>query len=146
MHYLDIELDGINENGKITKYKLSNFLGKNVIIYFYPHDDTPVCTQEAYDFQNSLDELSKYAVIIGVSADDTASHIEFQTKHKLNFILLSDTENKLKNAFEAHNKFITNLHRGTFILNEKGEIIKYWDKVDVEGHIEEVKQFIKPDV
>ncbi len=143
MHYLNIELNGIDENGEEKKYKLSDFQGRNIIIYFYPQDDTPVCTQQAHDFRDSFEELSKKAVIIGVSKDDIKSHKEFRNRHNLNFIMLSDRENKLKSAFQEHSKYITNLHRGTFILNKTGEIIKYWDKVDADEHIEEIKDFIK---
>ncbi len=143
MNYLNIELSGIDEKGGEKKYKLTDFSGKNVIIYFYPQDDTPVCTRQAHEFKDAMEELSRYAVIIGVSRDDIKSHKEFKDKYGLNFILLSDIKNKLKSAFQDHNKYIINLHRGTFILNKKGRIIKFWDKVDVDGHIDEIKDFIK---
>jgi len=142
MKYLDIELEGLSAEGETKKYKLKDFAGKNVIIYFYPQDDTPVCTLEAHDFNANLDKFQKFGVVVGVSKDSTDSHREFKTKHNLNFILLSDTANDLKNAFEEQEKYIVNLHRGTFILNKKGEIIKYWDKVYVEGHVEEIEKFI----
>lgn len=143
MNYLDIELQGVNKNGEIKKYKLNNFKGNNIIVYFYPQDDTPVCTQEANDFSNSIKELEKYAIVIGISSNDIDDHIEFHNKYNLNFILLSDTENKLKKAFEEHDKYTKNLHRATFILDKNGNIIKYWAKVDIEGHIEEVLYFFK---
>ena len=143
MNYLDIELQGINKNSEIKTYKLNNFKGNNLIVYFYPQDDTPVCTQEANDFNNSIKELERYATVIGISSNDIDDHIEFKNKHQLNFILLSDTENKLKKAFEEHDKYTQNLHRATFILNKNGEIIKYWTKVDIDGHIEEVLNFFK---
>jgi len=143
MHYLDIELEGINESGEKKQYKLSDFKGKNLIVYFYPQDDTPVCTQEAQSFRDAIDKIKEYAQIIGVSSNDTESHIEFQKNHNLNFILLSDVENKLKQAFEDHSEHINNMHRTTFILDKDGEIIKCWDKVDVDGHIEEIIDFFK---
>ena len=78
-----------------------------------------------------------------MSTNDIDDHIEFHNKYNLNFILLSDTENKLKKAFEEHDKYTKNLHRATFILDKNGNIIKYWAKVDIEGHIEEVLYFFK---
>lgn len=141
MHYLDIELKGLDENGNQKKYKLSDFNGKNVIIYFYPQDGTPVCTEEAQLFRDAKEEIRKYATVIGVSKNDLEDHSEFKTLHNLNFIMLCDTENKLKKAFEAHDKYINNLHRATFILDKTGNIVKYWDKVDIDGHIEEIIVF-----
>ena len=88
MHYLEINLQGIDENGNQKEYKLADFKGNNVILYFYPQDDTPVCTKEAEDFRDEMNELKKYAIVVGVSADDIDSHIDFQNKHKLNFIML----------------------------------------------------------
>ena len=142
MNFMNIELKGVNKNGEIKKFKLNDFKGKNLIVYFYPQDDTPVCTQEANDFNEKIKEIEKYATVIGVSSNDINDHLEFQNKYKLNFILLSDTENKLKKEFKKHDKYTTILHRATFILNKNGEIIKYWTKVDIDGHIEEVLAYI----
>ena len=143
MNYLNLELYGIDQNGNSKLFKLQDFIGNNVVLYFYPQDDTPVCTQEALDFQEFLDTFPKSTVIIGVSADSTESHLEFQNKHKLNFILLADPKNELKNEFENTNKYITNLHRGTFVLDKTGKIVKFWDKVDIDGHVKEVAEFVK---
>ncbi len=142
MHYLDIELEGINENGEKKDYKLSDFKGENIILYFYPEDDTPVCTEEAHRFRDAMEKLKKYAHVIGVSANEIKDHIEFQTKHKLNFILLSDKLNKLKNALKDHNN-IKNIQRTTFILDKEGNIVKIWEKVDVDGHIEEITDYFE---
>ena len=141
MHYLDIELDGIDENGKEKKYKLSDFKGENIIVYFYPQDDTPVCTQEANNFKEAMSELKKIAKVIGVSSNNIEEHIEFKKKYGLNFILLSDKLNKLKKAFIEHSKDFTNIKRSTFIIDKNGEIMKSWEKVDVEGHIEDIIKY-----
>lgn len=143
MHYLDIEVEGIDENGNSKVYKLADFNGENIILYFYPQDDTPVCTQEAENFRDEMNELKEHAVVIGVSSDDINSHIDFQKKHKLNFIMLADKFNKLKNAFNEHAKGVTNIHRATFILDKNGDIVKVWEKVDINDHIEEIKEFFK---
>lgn len=141
MHYLNIKLKGIDENGNKKDYQLADFKGENIIIYFYPEDDTPVCTKEAHEFRDAMEKLKKYAKIIGISHNDINDHIDFHKKHDLNFILISDPENKLKQAFEEHDMHISNMHRATFILNKEGKIIKFWDKVDVDGHIDEITEF-----
>lgn len=143
MHYLDINLQGIDKEGNQKEYKLSDFKGNNIILYFYPQDDTPVCTQEAKDFRDEMNELKKHAIVIGVSSDDIDSHIDFQKKHKLNFIMLSDEFNDLKNALVEHSPTISNIHRATFILDKNGKIIKVWEKVDINDHIKDIKNFFK---
>lgn len=143
MHYLDIELDGIDENGKEKSYKLADFKGENVLVYFYPEDDTPVCTQEAHHFRDAIDKLKKYVKVIGVSANDILDHIEFQTKHALNFPLLSDKFNELKNAFKDHSGELNEIKRTTFLLDKDGHIVKIWEKVDVDGHVEEILDYCK---
>ncbi len=138
MHYLDIELEGINENGEKNNFKLSDFKGENVILYFYPEDDTPTCTLEAHKFRDALAKLNNFARVIGVSKNNSDEHIDFQTKHNLKFILLSDSENKLKNAFNEHKKHISDIERTTFILDKDGNVANVWEKVDVDGHVEEI--------
>lgn len=143
MHYLNIELEGIDRNGEIKNYKLSDFKNKNIIIYFYPQDDTPVCTKEAQEFRDAIAKLENYATVIGVSSDNIEEHIEFQKNHKLNFIILSDKYNELKNAFKEHLTTSSDIHRSTFILNKDGNIIKVWEKVDVDDHIKEILTFFE---
>ena len=143
MHYLNIELDGLDENSNKHRYKLSDFNGENLIVYFYPEDDTPVCTQEAHSFKEAMNDISKYAKVIGISPDNLDDHFDFKEKHKLNFILLSDIDNKLKDAFKEHAPNVSNLQRATFILDKEGNIIKLWEKVDVESQIQEILEFFK---
>ena len=143
MHYLDIELDGIDKNGEKKKFRLSNFKGKNLIVYFYPQDDTPVCTKEAQEFRDAIDNIQEFAQIIGVSNNNINDHLDFQKKYELNFILLSDSNNELKKAFEGYDIHLQNLHRATFILDKEGQIIKYWNKVDVDEHIADILKFFR---
>ena len=143
MDYLNIKLKGIDENGEEKEYKLADFKGKNIIVYFYPQDDTPICTIEAQEFRDAMETLKEHAIIIGISHNNINDHIDFHKKHNLNFILISDTENKLKKSFEGNDKYITNIHRATFILDKNGKIIKFWNKVDVDGHIQEILNFFK---
>ena len=143
MHYLDIELDGIDKNGEKKKFRLSELKGNNLIVYFYPQDDTPVCTKEAQEFQEAINKIQKFAQIIGVSNNNINDHLDFQKKYELNFILLSDSNNELKKAFEGYDIHLQNLHRATFILDKEGQIIKYWKKVDVDEHIADILKFFR---
>lgn len=143
MHYLDIELKGIDENGNEKNYKLSDFKGENIILYFYPQDDTPTCTLEAQKFNEALEKLKKFARIIGVSSNDIDEHTDFQKKHNLKFILLSDKLNELKKAFDEHKNHISDIERTTFIIDKNGKVTKVWEKVDVDGHTDEILEYFK---
>lgn len=139
-----IKLQGIDANGAEQEYCLEDFKGKKVVLYFYPKDNTSGCTQEACDFRDNFNRLTSKAVVIGVSPDSIKSHINFQTKHGLNFILLSDPEHKLAEEFGAwgeksmYGKKYMGIIRSTFIINEDGKIQKEWRKVKVKGHVDEV--------
>ena len=146
----EIVLSGV-DNKKIEKeYKLSDFSGKKFVLYFYPKDNTKGCTQEACDFRDNLNRISKYALIIGISPDSIKSHIKFIEKQNLNFLLLSDPEHKLAEKFNVwveksmYGRKYTGIERSTFIINEKGEIEHEWRKVKVKGHVDEVINYLKP--
>lgn len=146
----EIVLSGV-DNKKIEKeYKLSDFSGKKFVLYFYPKDNTQGCTQEACDFRDNLNRISKYALIIGISPDSIKSHIKFIEKQNLNFLLLSDPEHKLAENFNVwveksmYGRKYTGIERSTFIINEKGEIEHEWRKVKVKGHVDEVINYLKP--
>ena len=143
MNYLNIELTGVNKNGECKTYKLSDFKGTQLIVYFYPQDDTPVCTKEANYFNEKIKEIENYATLIGVSSSDINDHIEFKNKYNLNFILLADINNALKKKFEEYDKYTQNLHRATFVLDKNGNITKYWTRIDIDEHIEEVLKFLE---
>ena len=83
MNFLDIELESIDENGDEKRIKLRDFKGETIILYFYPQDDTPICTQEANNFNNVIEKLDNKIKIIGVSANDIEEHKEFKEKYKL---------------------------------------------------------------
>ncbi len=140
---------GINENGVEQTYNLDEFLGKRVVLYFYPKDNTSGCTQEACDFRDSFNRLIYYAVVIGVSPDSIKSHLKFREKQSLNFILLSDPEHILAEKFAVwkeksmYGKKYMGIERSTFILDENGNIQKEWRKVKVKGHVDEVLSFLK---
>ena len=129
------------------EHKLSDYLGKKVILYFYPKDNTPGCSTEAQDFKNSIDEFKeKDTVIIGVSRDSLKSHDKFIEKYDLPFLLLSD-ENEvvcnlygvLKEKKTMFGKKSIGIERSTFLIDEKGIIVKAYRKVKVAGHVDALK-------
>ena len=125
--------------------KLSDFLGKRVVIYFYPKDNTPGCTQEACNFRDNFERLTaKNVVVLGVSKDSIKKHEGFVAKQKLPFLLLSDENSDVCEKYGVWNEKINfgkkyfGIIRSTFLIDEKGEIIKEWRKVKVEGHVDEI--------
>lgn len=143
MNFLDIELESIDENGDEKRIKLRDFKGETIILYFYPQDDTPICTQEANNFNNVIEKLDNKIKIIGVSANDIEEHKEFKEKYKLKFMLIADKYNELKDSILENIKPIQNIKRSTFIINEDGKIVKYWEKVDIENHIEDIFKYLE---
>jgi peroxiredoxin Q/BCP len=136
------------DDGK--KVKLSDFAGKPVVLYFYPKDDTPGCTREACAFRDASAPLKKAgAVVLGVSADDTASHVKFRDKYKLNFPLLSDTDHKVAEKYGAwreknmYGKISLGIQRSTFLIDPAGKVAKVWKRVQVDGHDQKVLESLK---
>ena len=135
-------------NGKV--YSLKDSIGKYVVIYFYPKDDTPGCTIETKDF-NKL--LSKFKIlnceIYGISKDDIKSHNKFKKKYKIKFDLLSDSEIKILKSYKvwAKKKFMgrefMGIDRSTFLIDPKGKILKIWSNVKVKDHAQEVLDILK---
>lgn len=131
------------DNGK--KIALKDFKGKKVILYFYPRDLTPGCTNEAKDFQEYLTKIKrKGAVVIGASKDPVEKHLKFKEKYDLKFPLLSDEDGSLCKSFGVwqKKKFMgrefMGIVRTTFIIDEKGTISKVFNKVKVKDHVENV--------
>ena len=124
---------------------LSDFLGKKVVIYFYPKDNTPGCTRQACAFANLYDEFRQRNVeIIGISKDSQASHQKFAEKHGLPFILLSDPELEVIKAYgvwqekKLYGKVSMGVVRTTFIIDEKGSIIEVMPKVKPDTNAAEI--------
>ena len=144
----DIKLQGIDIDGIEKEYSLNDFKGQKVILYFYPKDNTSGCTQEACDFRDNINRLTNFATVIGVSPDSIKSHLKFKEKQSLNFILLSDSEHKLAEAFNVlveksmYGRKYMGIERSTFVLDENLNIIKEWRKVKVKGHIDEVIDYL----
>jgi peroxiredoxin Q/BCP len=130
--------------------KLSDFIGKNVVLYFYPKDDTPGCTKEACDFRDNLKSFKKTdTVILGVSGDSVEKHTRFKDKYSLPFTLLSDPDFKVCKAYDVYKqksmygKKYYGIERSTFLIDAKGKLVKEYRKVSVSGHIEEILAEIK---
>lgn len=124
------------------KVKLSSFLGeKNVLLYFYPRNNTPGCTTEACDFRDSLSRFDQGdCVVLGVSPDSLASHQKFAEKHGLPFTLLSDEDHAVAEKYGAwgektsFGKTTQGIIRSTFLINKQGKIAAIWNRVKVAGH------------
>ena len=130
--------------------KLSNLKGRNVVLYFYPKDDTPGCTLEGKDFRDQHDKLKKLkTVVLGVSRDSLASHEKFKDKYEFPFELLSDAEEKLCKLFDVikeknmYGKKVMGIERSTFLIDREGVLRREWRKVKVDGHVDEVLSAIK---
>ena len=144
----NIKLQGIDIDGIEKEYSLNDFKGQKVILYFYPKDNTSGCTQEACDFRDNINRLTSFATVIGVSPDSIKSHLKFKEKQSLNFILLSDPEHKLAEAFNVwveksmYGRKYMGIERSTFVLDENLNIIKEWRKVKVKGHVDDVIEYL----
>ena len=144
----NIKLQGIDVDSIEKEYSLNGFKGQKVILYFYPKDNTSGCTQEACDFRDNINRLTSFATVIGVSPDSIKSHLKFKEKQSLNFILLSDSEHKLAEAFNVwveksmYGRKYMGIERSTFVLDENLNIIKEWRKVKVKGHVDEVIDYL----
>lgn len=148
MNFSEIKLQGIDGQGMEKTYTLADFRGQRTVLYFYPKDNTSGCTQEACNFRDNYNRLMAKAVVIGVSPDNIKSHKKFQEAQNLNFILLSDTEHLLAQAFgvwvekSMYGRKYMGIERSTFILDEQGEVVQEWRKVKVPGHVDAVLEFL----
>ena len=138
-----------NAEGK--KVSLSDFKGKDVVVYFYPKDDTPGCTKEACGFRDLWKDLRKAGVVVlGVSADSPASHTKFAQKYKLPFTLLSDPDRKVMTAWGAYGdkmmygKKTTGVIRSSVWIGPDGVVRKHWKKVaDAAKHPAQVLEQVR---
>lgn len=124
---------------------LSHYKGKKIILYFYPKDLTPGCTTQSCNLRDNYTDLKKKGFeVIGVSADTEKKHLQFIEKHDLPFSLLSDTDKKLINAYgvwgpkKFMGKLFDGINRTTFVIDERGIIIKKIDKVVTKSHTEQI--------
>jgi peroxiredoxin Q/BCP len=126
---------------------LKDYAGQWLILYFYPKDDTPGCTIEACSFRDMHESLlAQEAAVVGVSQDDTASHVTFRQKYDLSFTLLSDPERKTIEAYGAWGKKMfghEGILRKTFIIDPNGQVVKAYGRVTPLGHAEKVLADLK---
>ena len=128
-----------------SEYSLKDSLGRYVVIYFYPKDDTPGCTIESNDFNKLLPKFKKLNCdVLGISKDNLKSHNKFRDKYKIKFDLLSDEDLAVLKKYKvwAKKKFMgrefMGILRTTFLIDPKGKIIKIWDNVKVKDHAKDV--------
>ncbi|MDZ4991922.1 redoxin domain-containing protein [Clostridium perfringens] len=138
----------IGSDGK--EHSLSDYKGKNIVLYFYPKDNTAGCTTEACDFRDNMQNFSDLdAIILGVSRDSLASHDKFITKLSLPFVLLSDPDETVCKLYDVikeknmYGKKYMGVERSTFIINKEGILVEEFRKVRVKGHIYKVLETIK---
>ncbi|RWY47937.1 thioredoxin-dependent thiol peroxidase [Mucilaginibacter gilvus] len=137
-----------DQNGK--EVSLSDYKGKNVILYFYPKDDTPGCTAESCDFRDNYQSLlSQGFDVIGVSVDDEKSHKKFESKYSLPFTLIADTDHSIVEAYDVwkeknmYGKKYMGTARTTFVINGDGVIDHVIDKVDTKASSQQVLELVK---
>ena len=130
--------------------KLSELKGKNVILYFYPKDNTPGCTTEGQDFRDNRARFSRNnTVILGVSRDSVKSHEGFKSKFEFTFDLISDEDETLCKLFDVikmkkmYGKDVRGISRSTFLIDKEGKLRAEWRDVKVAGHVDEVLQTVK---
>lgn len=148
---VEFTLAGIDADGQERDFQLSDLLkeAKYLVLYFYPRDNTPGCTQEACDFRDSLNIILPYARVAGVSADSVESHKKFKEKHALNFPLLSDPQHKTMELYGAwgqktsYGKTTTGTIRSTVIIAHDATIIKHYKAVKAKGHALRVVEDLK---
>ena len=131
-------------------YSLKDSLGKYVVLYFYPKDDTPGCTIETNDFNKLISKFKKLECeVYGISKDNLKSHIKFRDKYKIKFDLLSDEESKVLKKYKVwgKKKFMgrefMGIIRTTYLIDKKGKILKIWENVKVKDHAKEVLETLK---
>ena len=134
------EFSGLDQHG--IEISMDDFVGKRIVLYFYPKDDTPGCTTEAIDFTTHIKAFAAANTqIIGVSADSVEKHDKFKAKHNLSVTLLSDPEQKMLQAYgvwvekNMYGRKYMGIERATFLINEAGNIQQIWRKVKVKGHV-----------
>jgi peroxiredoxin Q/BCP len=133
-----------------TTVTRDSLAGKNVVLYFYPKDDTPGCTKEACDFRDAFPRFDKVdAVVVGVSPDSPDSHRKFKKKYSLPFRLLSDKSHKVAEAFgvwkekSMYGRNYMGIERTTIVIDRKGRVARIFPKVKVAGHAAEVESAVR---
>jgi peroxiredoxin Q/BCP len=129
---------------------LSEYQGKNVVLYFYPKDSTPGCTTEGQNFRDRMTTFRRRnTVVLGISRDSLKSHENFKAKQQFPFELLSDTDETVCQLFDVireknmYGRKVMGIERSTFLIDDRGILRREWRKVRVKGHVDEVLEAIK---
>jgi peroxiredoxin Q/BCP len=133
----------IDSNG--NSFEVRDYIGQPMVIYFYPKDDTPGCTIQACTFRDQYEDFKALgAEVIGISSDSLSSHKKFALRYKLPFILLSDTNKKIRTAFGVPNDFLGLLPgRATYVIDKNGIVQFVFDSTSAKIHIKKALQVIK---
>jgi len=131
-------------------FRLSDHRGMNVVLYFYPRDNTPGCTLEGQDFRDNMKKLDALnTAVFGISRDGMSSHEKFRSAQKFPFHLLADEKELACKLFDVireknmYGKKVLGIERSTFLIDARGVLRKEWRKVKVDGHVEEVIRAVK---
>lgn len=153
-------MSALIEGASVPSFEVQTSTGKTIsvgekqsepiILYFYPRDNTPGCTQESCEFGEKFPHFEQLGVtVLGISRDTNTSHEKFKAKYNLPFELIADPDETLCNLFgvmvnkNMYGKKVRGIERSTFIIDKNGVIQKAWRKVKIDGHVEEVYAFIK---
>lgn len=146
---LSFSLPATASNNSEQTFTLSNYLGKNIVLYFYPKDNTPGCTTESLRFRDLYPQfLEANTVVFGISRDSLRSHHNFKTKLALPFELISDPDETACNIFQVmkmknmYGKQVRGIERSTFVIDAAGKLVKEWRGVKVPGHVDAVLEFV----
>lgn len=131
-------------------FKLSDYKGERVVLYFYPKDSTPGCTTEGQDFRDNFRRFrARKTRIFGISRDSLKSHENFRAKQGFQFELISDADEKVCKLFDVikeknmYGRKVMGIERSTFLIDEQGKLAHEWRKVKVKGHVDEVLEALK---
>lgn len=133
------------KNSDGTNFEIKNYIGQPIVIYFYPKDDTRICTQQACSFRDSYEDFKNLgAEVIGISSDSISSHKKFSKKHQLPFVLLSDEEKKLRKLFGVPNDLLGLIPgRVTYVIDKKGIIVLIFNSMSGTIHVEKALEIVR---
>ncbi len=137
----DFKLTGVDTDGDQKEFRLSDYNGRYIVLYFYPQDDTAACTVEAVDFSDYFGHLADTVIVLGVSRDSIEKHKKFQEKYDIDIPLLSDPDESVHNLYgvlQAENLEDKKVIRSTFLIDREGIVRYIWKDVKVTGHTEDV--------
>ena len=136
--------EAVFPDGSVKKFDLKKFIGQKLVLYFYPMDNTPGCTKQAKNFRDNIERLKKHGItLVGISCDSTKSHKNFQKKHELPYILVSDSRKHQTISKMYGTKSILMSKRKTFLINECGTVFKKFDTINIAEQVDEIIEAFK---